>query len=495
MPNPSNLTRLAVFVCGLGLAAGVAAGQESGATAMWATNCVSCHGQNGQGGNAQSLLDDEWSLGGSDLDLFNATKSGIVESGMPAYGETLKDQQIWALVVHIRELRAKDRRDRLGSPKPDGEGVFTTQHEKFRIERVITGGLDTPWSVDFVGADAPEGMVGDAMLVTSRSGDVKVWKDGRLSAAIEGTPGVRSRGQGGMMDVAPHPEYATNGWVYLTFSDANGRNGFTKVVRGKVRADGDGWKWTDEEVIFKAKESHYTGGDIHFGSRVVFQRRNNTADGEWMLFFCMGERGMMDLAQRLDRPNGKVYRFHDDGRIPDDNPFVGRDDAYEGVWSYGHRNPQGLCFDLEGRLWDTEHGPRGGDELNLVQKGANYGWPLVSFGINYSDAPFRTPWPSEGQDIAMPVFVWLPSIAACGLDTVRPGWGGEAFPAWKGDLVAGGLAGQTVERLRIEGEKVIEREELIHGMGRVRDVVTGPDGSVYVVLNQPDHVIRLVPAE
>ncbi len=488
------LRRLALASALLSFAAPACIAQS--ADALWNNNCISCHGENAQGGNAQSLLDDEWLLGPTDRNLYDAVRDGIVDSGMPAYGETLKDEQIWALVVHLREIRAKDKRARLGSPKPDDAGVFTTQHANFKIERVITDGLDVPWSVDFLPPAAPRGLAHSAMLVTNRPGKLQLWVDGKLSSPVAGTPEVRSKGQGGLMDVAPHPEYAANGWVYLSFSDPDGKSGFTKIVRGRIRADSkDELRWIDEETIFEADHDHYTNGDIHFGSRILFQRQDNTPDGPWMIFFCSGERGVGDLAQRLDRPNGKIYRLHDDGRVPADNPFVGQRNAYEAVWSFGHRNPQGLTFGLDGRLWDTEHGPRGGDELNLIQRGHNYGWPLISFGINYSDAPYKTPWPTADQDFTMPAFVWLPSIAVCGLDTVRPGPDGEAFPAWKGDLVAGGLAGQTVERLRIDGESAAEREELIHGMGRVRDVVTGPDGSIYVVLNQPDHVIRLLPAE
>ena len=215
------------------------------------------------------------------------------------------------------------------------------------------------------------------------------------------------------------------------------------------------------------------------------------------MYFCIGERGSGAHAQDLARPNGKVHRLFDDGQVPDDNPFVGNPDAVKSIWSYGHRNPQGLVFDLDGKLWDTEHGPRGGDELNLIQKGGNYGWPIVAFSIDYSGQALTTPWtadgkapPPDGATIVMPVDRWLPSIGACGLDVVR----GDSFPAWKGDLVAGGLSGANVDRIRIKDGKSVEREELIHGMGRVRDVVTAPDGTIYVVLNDPDHVIRMVPA-
>lgn len=473
----------------LGVAAAAPAFAQS-ATQLWQNNCMRCHGENGEGANARSLLDDEWLLGPADRDLFKATKEGIEESGMPAYGETLSDEQVWALVVHVRELRAQDRRRRLGSPRPDAGGVYASQHARFRLEPVIERGLDVPWSVDFLPDAAPDGHISGGMLVTSRSGAVKLWKGGTLSDPIKGTPEVRNRGQGGMMDVAVHPQYQQNGWIYLSYSDPSngGRDGLTRIVRGKVRETRSGLAWTDQETIFEARREHYSGGDIHFGSRIVFEPK---ADGGHYVWFCIGERGRMEWAQELGRPNGKVYRLNDDGSVPRDNPFVGRRDAYEQVWSYGHRNPQGLAFDLDGRLWVTEHGPRGGDELNLIEKGRNYGWPLVSFGINYSDAPFRTPWPPEGSDIAMPTYVWLPSIAACGLDVMR----GDMFPTWRGDLMAGGLAGQNVDRLRVKDGEVVEREEIIHGLGRVRDVVCGPDGSLYVVLNQPDIVVRLVAAD
>ncbi len=174
---------------------------------------------------------------------------------------------------------------------------------------------------------------------------------------------------------------------------------------------------------------------------------------------------------------------------------------YEAIWSYGHRNPQGLVFDLEGNLWDTEHAPRGGDELNLVKKGRNYGWPRVSFGINYSGSPLTTPWPSGSEadggddDFVMPTDRWLPSIAVCGLEVVHPVNGKEGFPQWRGDLLAGGLAGQIVDRVRIKDGKVIEREEIVLGKGRIRDIACGPDGNIYIVTESPDRVVRLVPRE
>lgn len=472
---------------------------------LWETNCASCHGTDAKGGGAgaQSLLDTqrEWLGGQSNRDLFNSIKLGLKDHGMPAYGEALKDNQIWGCVVWIRELQAQAARPKRTPAKSEAL-ARDSMHATYRVEDVIEDGLQVPWALDWL----PDGF----LLVTERPGRLRTFKDGVLSEPIKGTPSVRNRGQGGLMDVAVHPEYATSGWVYLSFSDklpAEGRRipGMTKIVRGKIK---DG-AWVDEQTIFKADDKFYLPSDIHFGCHIVFERAK---DGKYYVFFGIGERGYGHFAQDLARPNGKVHRLWDDGAVPDDNPFLSTKDAMPSVWSLGHRNPQGLSFDLEGRLWDTEHGPRGGDELNLVEKAHNYGWPIVSFGMDYSGMPLRNPLGSgtidtvpfpdlvlpenkPAQDITMPVFVWLPSIAASGLDVVRAGEQGEAFPGWKGDLVLGGLAGQTVQRVRIAEGQVAEREILLQGFGRVRDVAVGPDGAVYVALNDPDKVVRLVPVK
>lgn len=475
--------------------AGPAAGQT--AEQIWSRNCASCHHETGKGGGAgtRSLLTPEWLDAKLDRQFFEGIRNGRVEGGMPAFGGALNDRQIWSLVVHLRELQHRSFRAAGGGAKADKAGVYQSKHGAYRVEAVVRDGLDTPWSVDFL----PTG----EMLVGERPGPVRVFKDGKLSAPVKGLPKVRNQGQGGMMDVAVHPEHAKNGFIFLAFAEAaQGSNrGMTKVVRGKLQAEGDGWRWGDQVTIFEAKPEHYSGGDLHFGCRIVFDPKD-----PGILYFGLGERGNGELAQDLKRPNGKIHRMTIDGKTPADNPFVGRPGVYESIWSYGHRNPQGLVFDLAGGLWDTEHGPRGGDELNFIMKGRNYGWPRVCFGINYSDEPFQTPWAGdeglpESERIVMPVQRWLPSIAACGLDVVRAGPKGEAFPQWKGDLVAGGLAGQTVERVRVlpgtgaGGPVVEEREELVHRLGRVRDVVCGPEGAIYIVFNDPDKVVRLVPAK
>jgi glucose/arabinose dehydrogenase/cytochrome c553 len=500
MPNTSPLAnRLAIRLALVLALAGTAAAQGQSASSMWTNDCASCHGGRGEGSkDAKTLLTDDKFDQTLDRPFFDAIKAG---KDKHAFGSKFKNEQIWSLVVHIRELQRDERRSRLGSPKAEG-GVYSSKYEKYKVETVVENSKDskvklrTPWSCAFITGPL------EGMLVTNRSGEVLLFREGKL-INIDGVPESVEAGQGGMMDVETHPDFAKNGWIYLAYADPSptqrNRN-MTRVVRGKLKAEGDKVVWTDQQDIFQAKPEHYVGSGLHFGVKIAFDPKDSS-----ILYFGIGERGNGQLAQDLKRPNGKIFRVKDDGTIPADNPFVNEKDAYPAIWSYGHRNPQGLHFDAAGNLWDTEHGPRGGDELNLIQKGGNYGWPIVTFGINYQDTPLRTPWVdvpesrSEGQslpaNIIMPTYRWLPSIAACGLGLSN----GSAFPKWKGDLFAGGLAGANVDRVRVkvEGGKgvFVEREEIIHGMGRVRDVTEGPNGDLYVVLNEPDRVLKITPAK
>ncbi|MCC6969153.1 MAG: PQQ-dependent sugar dehydrogenase [Phycisphaerales bacterium] len=483
----NHTLRSGALACSLLVAAHAAA---QNVDALWTGSCASCHGDKAQGKTAASLLTKEkrdLSLLRPFFDTIKNGAPGVENHAFAAGASALDDKQLWALVAYIREQQ-ENARYNAGEVAKAKDGVFTSQHHRYRMERFVKDGLDTPWAIAFL----PDGR----MLITNRSGKLVATKDGKTLATVQGTPSVVNDGQGGLMDVALHPEYAQNGWVYLSFQHGEPKKkGMTKLVRGKIAGEGDSLTWTDEQVTFEAKPEHYlAAGGVHFGSRTVFQKH---ADGKWCVFFSHGERGRMEMAQDVTRPNGKIHRLYDDGTIPADNPFVDNPRAYHSIWSFGHRNPQGLVFDLDGRLWDTEHGPRGGDELNLVEKGRNYGWPLVSFGINYSGDPFRTPWPDlasadvQAKNIAMPTFVWLPSIGACGLDVST----GGAFPNWKGDLFAGGLSGGNVDRIRVRDGKVVEREEILKNVGRVRDVRVAPDGTIYVVLNQADIVVRLVNAD
>ncbi|MCH8977900.1 MAG: PQQ-dependent sugar dehydrogenase [Armatimonadetes bacterium] len=447
--------------------------QRVNVTQLWNENCASCHGEDGQGGGAgtQTLLTREMFGQEYDRPFFDAIKEGVPGGGMDAFGETLSDEAVWALVVHIRELQARALRAEFGSPTPV-DGVYSSERHKFRVEDVVTEGLTTPWSVDWLS--------GGEMLVTNRPGGMHVYRGGRLVAEVSGLPPVVQQGQGGQMEVAVHP----SGWVYISVADPvkEGRGAMTKVYRGRIVLGDGGARWTSQETIFEADQEYYSRAGVHFGCKITF-------DGEGHVFFGMGERGTQMRVQDDATPYGKVMRLNLNGTVPSDNPVRGNP-----MWSTGHRNHQGLVFDLEGNLWDTEHGPRGGDEINLILKGKNYGWPIVAFSINYNDSPFRVPWPSDGFVVQQPVYRWLPSVGASGLDVVR----GPAFPNWRGDLLAGGLSGQNLDRYRMKDGVMVEREELLHGLGRVRDIAVHADGTVYVVLNRtsrahPDRVVRLVP--
>jgi glucose/arabinose dehydrogenase len=288
------------------------------------------------------------------------------------------------------------------------------------------------------------------------------------------------------MEVALHPDYPTNGWVYLGLSDGTRGTGsgadarprcITAVVRGRIVDH----EWRDQEWIYRPDPEFRSSSGVHFGTRFVFDKG--------FIYFVIGERGGMMQAQDLSLPNGKIFRLHDDGRVPADNPFLRTPGALPGIWSYGHRNPQGLVMDpRDGALYSTEHGPRGGDELNLVLPGRNYGWPVITHGMNYDGTPMVAITRKEGME--QPLISWVPSIAVCGLDFVT----GGRFPEWRNDLLAGGLASQEVRRIRITDGRIVSQETILKGIGRVRDVATGPDGLVYVILNDPDRIVRLVPA-
>ena len=447
--------------------------QRQSVTRQYLDNCAHCHGENGQGGGAGTgtLLTRELFEGDKDRRFFDAIKNGVPDRAMPAYGETLSDPEIWAQVVHIRELQAKA----LGSaaPKPDASGVYKGEKASFKVETWTPEGkgLKTPWSLDWL-ADG-------RALVTNRGGSMLILgKDGSVISTVEGLPESTEIGQGGLMDVRVHP---TNGWIYLAYTEplpGDRSKGFTKIVRGHL----SGNRWSDQATVWEAPKEFYTGAGIHFGGKIVF-------DGKGHVFFSSGERGLNMKGQSLEQPAAKIMRVNDDGTVPKDNPYVGKS-PFPAIWTWGHRNPQGLAIDASGQLWDTEHAPRGGDELNPLKKGANYGWPIVSFGINYNDSPFVLPWPKPEQNLELPIFRWLPSTGASGLALST----GTAFPSWKGDLLAGGLAGQNLDRFRVKDGKLVEREELLQGLGRVRDVRVAKDGTVYLVLNGPDKIVRLVAA-
>ncbi|MDA3944513.1 MAG: PQQ-dependent sugar dehydrogenase [Bacteroidetes bacterium] len=342
-----------------------------------------------------------------------------------------------------------------------------THHLKMEI---LAEGLINPWSLAFL----PDGRI----LLTERPGNLRIYADGILGAPLAGLPPVWVNGQGGLLEVALHPEFEENGWIYLAYaSSPDGQQGNTAI--GRARLDGD--KLIDFEQIFQGKP--LTTLSYHFGCRIVFDEQNR-------LYFSIGDRGEMQNAQKLNSHNGKVMRIHDDGRIPTDNPFVGRQDALPEIYNYGHRNIQGMAVHpVTAEIWTHEHGPKGGDEINIEQAGANYGWPLVSFGINYDGTIITNDTAAPG--ITNPIHYWVPSIAPCGMSFVTS----ARYPHWNNNLLVTALAGQHIQRLVFEGNQVVETEKLFQAYARFRDVRQGPDGFLYVLTEGPGQLIKLLPEE
>lgn len=355
------------------------------------------------------------------------------------------------------------------------DDVVASAIHQFRVQTVAEG-LDHPWAI----AQLPDGR----FLITERRGNLLLLeKPGAVPVAVEGVPPVAAVGQGGLLDVKLHPRYEDNGWIYLTFAKPAGAGSLTSLVRAKLK----GTRLEDMQTVFDPPAEQATDSGLHFGSRIAF-------DGRGHVFFSIGDRGGPttpdNLAQDLGSVTGKIHRLHDDGSVPDDNPFIGKPSAMPSVWAYGVRNPQGLVYDAaSGRLWETEHGPRGGDELNIIRKGANYGWPLATYGINYSGTTITGATSLPGME--GPVVQWTPVIAASGLDIYR----GDKFPRWKDNLFAGGLAGQRLVRLEMNGPAVKRQEILLKDTGRIRDVRSFDDGFLYVVYDEPGKVVRLEPAD
>jgi glucose/arabinose dehydrogenase len=341
-----------------------------------------------------------------------------------------------------------------------------------KLDTVATG-LKMPWATAFL----PNG----DLLVTERGGKLRLVKDGKLDPQeISGVPEVWYKGQGGLLDVVLHPDYAKNGWIYISYSSpkAEGEEGDdgganTALIRAKLKDHA----LVDVQKVFKAIPN--VKGNVHFGGRIIFDKKG-------YVFLSLGERGQKENAQNLSKDQGKVVRLHEDGKIPTDNPFVKTAGARPEIWSYGHRNPQGLVIHpTTGVIWEHEHGPQGGDELNIVEKGKNYGWPLITYGIDYDNSIISKDTAKTGLE--QPVTFWKPSIAPCGMTVVTS----PNFKEWNGDLIVGSLKFMQLQRLVLKGNKVTKREVMFEGIGRVRDVRQGPDGNIYVVLESSGQIVRI----
>jgi len=434
--------------------------------------CANCHGDQATGGKGGSLL-GELKHGDDHAAIIRSIREGFPATGMPAFGQ-IPEGDLQALAIRVQERRA--HRPELPPVQPlDQKLIRRSERHAYRIEAIVTEGLQIPWSFAFL----PD----DRILLTERAGRLRVIDHGKLlPAPVDGVPPVIERGEGGLLAVAVDPDFARESWVYLAFSDpGEGERAMTKIVRARL-ADN---RLTDLQTIFALPKEQYPEGYVLFGSRIVI-------DGEH-LFFSVGDRNVKGAAQQLDVPFGKVHRVFRDGKIPSDNPFVGQPGAVGSIWALGIRNPQGLALDpTSHELWEAEHGPRGGDELNLIVKGRNYGWPLITYGMNYDGTPVSDK--TEAPGLEQPVHHWTPSIAASQVAVYT----GDKFPGWKRNVFVGSLAKQKLIRFEMSEGHVVHEEEIFHNLGRIRDLKTGPDGLLYIALEQlngaPGWLVRLVPA-
>ncbi|WP_119459914.1 PQQ-dependent sugar dehydrogenase [Rhodospirillaceae bacterium SYSU D60014] len=367
-------------------------------------------------------------------------------------------------LIGIDEARAVDK-------------TFETDKATIRVQ-TFAKGLSHPWGLAFL----PDG----GMLVTERGGNLRIVSpEGELSDPLDGVPEVDARNQGGLLDVALDPNFEENRLVYLSYAEPGEGGNSTAVARGEL-AEGDPSRLANVEVIFSQEPK--LPSTAHFGSCLVF-------DNDGHLFVTLGERYDEEFrtqAQDLDSHLGKVVRIHPDGSVPDDNPFVGQEGALPEIWSYGHRNSQGAALHPEtGVFWMHEHGPKGGDEINIPEAGKNYGWPVVSYGVNYDGTPVGT-GEQTAQGMEEPIYYWTPSIGPSGMAFYTA----DAIPGWQGDLFIGGLAIPKLVRLEIDGQRVTAEEDLIAALGlRIRDVVQGPDGALYLLTDEPDgEILRITSA-
>lgn len=466
-----------------GLVAAVATGNPENGRKLIQRYCAGCHGPTGRGAQAPSFVGQSWRHGGRDAQIALSIRRGYPDLGMPAFGDVLTPAQVNDIIAFIRKYpilsnTAKGPGGAMIPPDPLPTGIVRTSQESFKVE--VLARIDRPYAFAFL----PDGRI----LVTQTDGALRVVDRGRLvEQPIAGTPSGAAPEEGArprrMLDVALHPDYAQNGWIYLSWAEQapgiSGVEGLRVVLsRGRLR---DG-RWVDNQNLIRSP-SQFIGS-----ARIAF-------DGKGHVFFSVVHRefepttgGKPSPAQDLSNPTGKILRANDDGSTPADNPFVRQKDAHPLVWSYGHRSPMGLAFDLKGRLWESEDGPRGGDELNLIKPGANYGWPVITWGHRYDEKPVAAHPEEEGME--QPVINWSPAMAVSGIDFYR----GTAFRHWQGDLILSTLKQRSLYRVVLDEQgRAVLQETLLYNVARFRDVRSGPDGFIYALTEVGD-LMRLMPA-
>ncbi len=427
---------------------------------LYLQHCASCHGE-----NLDRFAARQWVYGNSVKEVSSTIKNGRPPIGMPGYAKVMNDEQIAAMAKYMIDEVAKVPAN---EPSPFKVGdVVTSADFSFVLKEVAGENLIIPWGMAFL----PNG----DMLVTEKSGSLYQVSKGKMTK-IQGLPKITVKGQGGLMDVLVHPKFKTNNLIYISYAEAEAVNELnTSIAKAELRNG----KLVNLKRIVHALPNSNAG--VHYGCRMFFDKKG-------YLFFGIGERGKKPNAQDLTNYCGKIHRIHDDGSIPSDNPFVDTLGAVGSIWSYGHRNPQGLWYDKKNdMIWENEHGPKGGDELNLIKKGKNYGWPVITFGVDYDGSIISPDTAKVGME--QPVFYWIPSIAPSSLTRVTS----PIYKGWQGDFLSGSLSFDSLDRLIMKGDKVVGREKLLPKIGRVRNVVQGPDGYIYIAVEKSGKIYKIVP--
>lgn len=422
--------------------------------------CSGCHGE-----KMDAFVDRGWKHGNTLNDLVKGITKGYEDEGMPAFEKTFSRAEIEELADYILNgIKNRAAYDFETVPKT---GIFESEKLTVKLDTVATG-LAVPWGMAFL----PDG----SLLVTERDGKLYQVKD-RKNLEIKGVPEVLAKGQGGLLDIVLDPEFEKNRLVYFSYSKPKDNLATTAVMQAKL----EGNRLTGQKVIFEALP--YASTHHHYGSRLVF-------DSKGYLFISVGERGNeKENPQSLENSLGKIHRIKADGSIPTDNPFKDKSGKPTSLYCYGNRNPQGMALNpFTGELWETEHGPRGGDEINIIKSSANYGWPVTSYGINYNGTTITDKTTAPG--IEEPLLYWLPSIAPSGTAFVT----GDRYKPWKGALLVGSLRFKYLNLCYLNGNKITWQEKLLKNIGRLRDVRMGPDGYIYVAVeDKKGSVFRLVP--
>lgn len=435
------------------------------ATEIFTTTCGGCHG-----GQMQAFVDRKWKFGNSEEELYNTITKGNDSLGMPSFAAAYTEEELKELVLYIREGIKNVDEYKFQDVELQSD-TFQTKEFSFHLDTILSGDRSY-WGMAFL----PKGEI----LVTEKSGTIIKIDQQRNSIALKTKISVSDRSQGGLLDIEVHPNFEDNHWVYFSYSgikEIGGKKLNTTVVdRGEL---------VDDDIInvtriFEALP--YSEKRHHYGNRLEF-------DHEGYLFLSVGDRGARDEnPQSLASHCGKIHRINDDGSIPKDNPFVNQDSTVASIYSYGHRNPQGVTLHPEtGKIWEHEHGPRGGDELNIIEAGLNYGWPIISYGLNYNGTTFTNLYEKKGLE--QPIHYWTPSIAPCGMDFVT----GDRYSGWENQLLTGSLRFKYLNLTYLAGNKVIEEERLMENIGRVRNVKMSPDGYIYVAVEREGAIYKLVP--